>query len=175
MYMPRGCLAASTTTLATLATSSAVGRTICPLDSSGAAHGATAARQTPSAPPDAAKAAAAPKGDSTRPSARALAKCGHMAMPVAVTVCVSMLKSWKARLYWARVCPPPRWDSSRRSVWKAIGMTRAWTSEGPAVSMIFTPRTRCSRGTSRSAPASRGRVARQATTTQMIDTRVLAT
>ena len=175
MYMPSGCLAASTTTLAILAASSVTGSSIFPSDRTEAIHGATRTRTRLSPPPIAAKDLAAPKGDSTRPSARALAKCGHMAMPVTETVCVSRLNICAARLYWAKVCPPPKWDSSRRSVWKAMGMMRAWTSEGPAVSTIRTPRTSRSLGTSRSAWDSSGRVVRQATTTHTIDTSVLAT
>ena len=174
MYMPSGCLAASMTTLTTLAASSAAGRAMAPSDRTRAAQGARRARSSPRAPPRPAKAAEAAKGDSMRPRARALAKWGHMATPVTATVWVSRLNSCAARLYCAREPSSPRWDSRRRSVWKAMGMTRDWKSWGPAVSMILTPRTARSRGTSRIASASRGRVARQATTMQMSETRVLA-
>ena len=57
---------------------------------------------------------------------------------------------------------------------KAIGMARDCSSWGPAVLTMRTPRTLRSRGTSLRAPLNRGRVARQATTMQMTDTRALA-
>ena len=175
MYMPSGCLAASTTTLATLATSSVIGSSNFPSDRNGVTHGVTTSRARPRPAPRPTKAPAARKGDSIRPWARALAKWGHIAMPVTATVWVSRPNNCWASWYCARAWPTPRWDRSRRSVWKAMGMTRDCRSEGAAVSMILTPRARRSRGTSRSASPSRGPVARQATTMQMIETNVLAT
>ena len=139
-----------------------------------AAQGVLATRTRARRKPPPLKAMAGLKGLSTRLSARALANMGHMATPAAMTVWVSMLNSLLARPYSARAWDCPRWDRRSWSVWKAIGMARDCSSWGPAVLTMRTPRTLRSRGTSLRASLNRGRVARQATTMQMTDTRALA-